>query len=131
MTAWLYSKATDHRQESILTQAMATTDNSVSQNTVAEIIADWPDEPTDIAKPIIDRYGLPDEATESRLIWCDAGPWKRTELFRDGVPHDIQKEDTDYLRLVIDYQVPPELVNAITELEFDGNGYLAISVTPA
>jgi hypothetical protein len=38
----------------------------------------WPDESKEAAQLVIDKYGDPDEATDSVLIWNKAGPWKRT-----------------------------------------------------
>lgn len=101
---------------------MSPPETTLDQRTVDELINEWPGEPAEIADRIIDRYGLPDEATASRMIWYDTGPWKRTELYRDGVPHNFPKEHTDYLEQFIDYQVPPELADEITQ--FDGSVYI-------
>jgi hypothetical protein len=44
---------------------------------------------------------------------------ERTELFRDGVPHEFPKEHTDYLEQFIDYHVPPEAADELTT--YDGS----------
>lgn len=101
---------------------MATPDTPVDQQTVDQIIGEWPDEPAEIAERMIEQYGLPNEAAPSELLWYDNGPWKRTEMFRDGVPHNFPKEHTDYLKQVIDYRVPPEKFDDLGQ--FDGSVYV-------
>jgi hypothetical protein len=101
---------------------MATTQTPVDQATVEEILAEWPEEPTEIAEDVVEQYGRPDEAAPSELCWYDNGPWKRTEMYRDGVPHNFPKEHTDYLKQVINYPVPAEKVDDITT--FDGSVYV-------
>lgn len=82
-------------------------------------LEDWPREPRDLADAMIERYGPPDDVLPSRLIWHGNGAWKRTELFRDGVPHRFPKEHTDYLEQAIDYRVPPDKTGDL--LRFDGS----------
>ena len=55
----------------------------------------------------ISKYGAPNEATASRLIWYNTGPWKRTIVYRDEVPHNFPKPHTDVLEQFIDYHVTP------------------------
>lgn len=101
---------------------MVTSKPSVDQKSVDKIIAEWPDEPTKIAEKMFDSYGLPNEAAPSELLWYDTGPWKRTELYRDGVPHHFPKKHTDYLKQVINYHVPPEKFDELGQ--FDGSVYV-------
>lgn len=100
---------------------MTTSTSPPSQETVRTIIDEWPEEPTEIAEDVTDRYGSPDETAPSQLVWHGTGPWKRTVLYRDGVPHDFPKAHTDYLKQVIDYWVPPERHDDIAR--FDGSVY--------
>lgn len=87
--------------------------------TVDAIIAGWAAIPQKAAKKMIERYGAPNEATGSRLIWFNNGPWKRTIVYRDEVPHNFPKPHTDVLENFIDYHVPPEKHNDIAA--FDGS----------
>lgn len=57
---------------------------------------------------MIDTYVTPNQATPDRLFWFDNGPWKRTVMYRDGVPHKFPDTHIDYVEQVIDYQVPPD-----------------------
>lgn len=86
---------------------------------VEEILGDWPREPRKLAEDVIEDYGLPDEAAPSRLIWHENGPWKRTELFREGVPHKFPKKHTDYLEQCIDYPIDPKIASDLTR--YDGS----------
>lgn len=101
---------------------MSSTETPVDQETVENILAEWPEEPAKIAERLIDKYGWPVEAAPSELLWNDIGQWKRTELYRDGVPHNFPKEHTDYLKQVIDYRVPPEKFDDLGQ--FDGSVYV-------
>lgn len=51
---------------------------------VKALIKDWPPMSVKAAEQTLDKYGPPNEATASRLIWFDNGPWKRTICYRDG-----------------------------------------------
>jgi hypothetical protein len=57
---------------------------------------------------LIAKYGLPDEIAASKLIWFNNGPWKRTIVFRNEVPHNFPKPHTDFVQQFIDYRVPPD-----------------------
>lgn len=80
----------------------------VDQETVDEIVAAWPDVPSEVAQTVMEKYGPPQEATPSRLIWFENAPWKRTILYRDVVQHDFPMPHPDLLEQFIDYQAPPE-----------------------
>ena len=87
-----------------------------------DVIDTWDEEPRDIAIEICDRYGDPDEVVPSRLIWHhehDDAPWKRTELWRDPVPHNFPQTHNDHLEQFIDYYVPPRLYDEIAH--YDGS----------
>jgi hypothetical protein len=91
----------------------------VSEARVNFILEDWPAPQKNIAQQMIAKYGLPNEATSSKLFWYRNGPWKRTELSRDVVLHHWPTVHTDFLTQVIDYRVPPEKFHLIAQ--FDGS----------
>jgi hypothetical protein len=74
--------------------------------TSAAVIASWPAKPQELARTLIAKYGEPQEMTPSHLIWLNNGPWKKTILYRDEIPHNFPKPHTDLLEQVIDYRVP-------------------------
>lgn len=95
------------------------TDGRVDRTSLARILDAWTDKPRQVADQMIQQYGEPHEATASRLIWFNSGPWKRTIVYRDEVPHNFPKPHTDLLEQFIDLEVP---VQAFSDLAaFDGS----------
>lgn len=92
---------------------------TVSEKDVEKTLADWPAKPKENAKIVIKKYGLPNEATRTQLVWHNNGPWKTTILNRKEVQHDWPVKHTDMLEMVIDYRVPPEKVSQLAA--FDGS----------
>ena len=91
----------------------------VDPQTVETIIAEWPAMSKQGANEIIGKYGSPNEAMNSRLIWYNNGPWKRTICYRDEVPHHFPNPHSDVVESVIDYRVPPEMFSELAK--FDGS----------
>jgi len=71
------------------------------------------------AEQTIAKYGLPQEALPSRLIWYNNAPWKRTICYRDEVPHNFPQPHSDVVENFIDYHVPPEKASELAR--FDGS----------
>lgn len=84
-----------------------------------DIITEWPKESREAAGLVLDKYGEPDEATKTRLIWHDAGPWKRVIATKDFYEHDFPAPHIDAVESVIDYRVPVELVSELAA--YDGS----------
>lgn len=78
----------------------------VAMEMVDEIVSAWPDVPREVAQTVMEKYGPPQEATPSRLIWFENSPWKRTILYRDSYQHDFPMPHPDLLEQFIDYQAP-------------------------
>lgn len=91
----------------------------VELSAVEPIISSWGETPQKVARKMLDKYGPPNEATPSRLIWFDNGPWKRTIIYRDEVPHNFPKPHTDMLEQFVNYRVPPEKFSEIAK--YDGS----------
>jgi len=91
----------------------------VSEAKLKSILNDWPAPQKNIANQMVAKYGLPNEATATKLFWYNNGPWKRTELSRDIVLHHWPIVHTDFLTQVIDYRVPPHMFHLIAQ--FDGS----------
>jgi hypothetical protein len=99
--------------------AEKTTDTFVARDIVEQFINDWNSMSKKAAKLTINQYGPPNEATESRLIWYNNGPWKRTIIYRDEIPHDFPQPHTDVIENFINYSVPPEMFSELAK--FDGS----------
>lgn len=87
--------------------------------TVRTIINAWPAMSKKSANQTIEKYGPPNEAIASRLIWYNNGPWKRTIVYRDEIPHNFPQPHSDVIENFIDYQVPLEKFSEIAH--FDGS----------
>jgi hypothetical protein len=95
----------------------------VSHATVSNIIANWKAGPKKAANMMITKYGEPNEATETHLVWWNNGPWKYTIIDNVEFPHNFPMPHKDLMRQVIDYKVPPgrldELANYDGSVIFD------------
>ena len=71
------------------------------------------------AQLVIDKYGDPDEATDSTLIWNKPGPWKRIVAYRDFDPHNFPAPHNDSVESFLEHSIPPEKAGPLAE--FDGS----------
>jgi len=85
----------------------------------SDIIRHWPEESREATQAVIDKYGEPDEATESQLTWRARGEWKRIVASRTFYEHEFPAPHQDSIESVIDYHVPPEKVSDLAA--FDGS----------
>lgn len=53
------------------------------------------------------------------MIWFNNGPWKRTIIYRDEIPHNFPKPHTDVLEQFVNYRVPSEKFSEIAK--YDGS----------
>lgn len=95
--------------------------NQQYQEYLHQILAIWPEKQREGALKIINKYGLPHEATVSRLIWYNNGPWKKTIVHREAVPHAFPTPHPDFLEQTIDYRTPIEMFDVIAH--YDGSVY--------
>ena len=79
----------------------------------------WPEEAREAAQLVIDKYGDPDEVTDSVLIWNKCGPWKRMVAYRDVDSHNFPAPHHDSVESFLQHAVPPEAVTRL--VEFDGS----------
>lgn len=83
------------------------------------VIANWPATPKEVAMKTIAKYGQPNEATPSMLVWYDNGPWKKTVVFREEVKHDFPAPHTDLMQQWIAYKVPLDKYDDLAQ--YDGS----------
>ena len=91
----------------------------VARADVDAVIGDWPPAPKKMAQDMVRRYGLPNEATPTLLIWHDSGPWKRTIVTSDETAHDFPTPHTDFISQTISYDVPVEKLAELAR--YDGS----------
>ena len=88
--------------------------------TVEQIIDNWPNEPRESAKRLVEHYGEPQEYSESQLTWHGTQDgWRRTVLSKEETPHDCPAHHTDFLEQFIDYKVPVDMFSKLAE--YDGS----------
>ena len=80
---------------------------------------DWHEAAQEAAKDMQEKYGDPDEVTESRIIWHDNGPWVRTIVYKEAVQHDFPMPHQDVLEQVIHMDVPPDYFDDLAH--YDGS----------
>jgi hypothetical protein len=90
----------------------------VGKEHVEKIIADWPSVPKEVATKMMEKYGPPNEATPTHLVWYDHGPWKWSKLYKKEWPHNFPVKHTDVLDQAIYYKVPLDKVSPLAV--FDG-----------
>lgn len=82
-------------------------------------IDDWSDTSKKAAKAMLDKYGQPDETTDSMWIWHDNGPWKRTIVYGEAVDHRFPMPHKDVLEQFVDYDAPVDKFDELAA--FDGS----------
>jgi hypothetical protein len=87
--------------------------------TGSERIAGWPKESREAAQLVLDKYGEPDEAGESQLVWHRRGEWKRIVASKAFYQHEFPAPHQDSVESFIDYRVPPEKFSDLAA--FDGS----------
>lgn len=83
------------------------------------IIRNWLPIAADVAKQLIAKYGLPQEATTNRLVWHFNRPWKRTEVVNEEVQHHFPRPHFDVLTQTVNYKVPTDKIDDLAQ--FDGS----------
>ncbi|MDP9384381.1 MAG: hypothetical protein M3P50_03940 [Actinomycetota bacterium] len=91
----------------------------VDRAEVERLIESWPKAPQTAARQMLEQYAPPNEATPTKLWWYRNGPWKRTLLTSDEIAHNFPMPHTDFLTQYIDYRVPVDRVDDVTQ--FDGS----------
>jgi hypothetical protein len=71
-----------------------------------EVLTSWPAASKTIAQQMIAKYGQPQGIGGEMLTWQSKGPWRRTVVHRDGIPHNFPTPHFDFLQQTIDYKAP-------------------------
>lgn len=88
-----------------------------SQPSAQSVIARWTPRPRRAARRLIEKYGEPNEISDSRLTWFDNGPWRKTVVYRDELEHNFPSRHYDFIEQSISYRVPPEKFNDLARLD--------------
>lgn len=91
----------------------------VDRGVADKIIAAWANRPRLGAVEMMAKYGAPQEATSQRLVWHNAGPFKRIMVMNLETPHDFPLPHVDYMEHTIAYNVPQDKVGDL--IAFDAS----------
>lgn len=83
------------------------------------VITEWPEQSREAATLVLDKYGPPDEITDTQLVWHDRSPWKRIVATKAFHHHEFPAPHFDSVEGVIDYAVPPDKLDELGR--FDGS----------
>jgi hypothetical protein len=98
---------------------VAATAHAAEPGNANQIIQGWPDTSQKAANAMIEKYGQPDEATPTMLVWENNGPWLRTIVYKQEIDHDFPMPHKDVLEQFIPYGVDPEMFDELAE--YDGS----------
>lgn len=73
----------------------------IDRTAATSMINSWPMEAKKAAMAAMEKYGAPDEATASMLVWHNNGPWKRSVVYRHEAPHDFPAAHIDVWEQVV------------------------------
>ena len=115
---WLYTALA---AGSLIVSAPALADNPPAKNTATattaadarQILKTWGPGQQLAGEEMMAKYGPPQEVTSDRMIWRDAGPFKRILLTKEMFPHDFPLPHMDYLEHTINYNVPPDRTDEV------------------
>ncbi len=78
-----------------------------------KMLGTWPPGPQLAGQEMMAKYGAPQEVTSERMIWRDAGPYKRIMLTKAMLPHDFPMPHMDYLEHTINFNVPNDKTDEV------------------
>lgn len=91
----------------------------MTAKTGAQVLQEWPEESKEAAQLVVDKYGEPQEVTDTLLIWHKPGPWKRIVASKAFFRHNFPTAHNDSIESFIDYRVPVDKFDDIAR--FDGS----------
>jgi hypothetical protein len=77
--------------------------NSKYKLYVDGILNTWQEKLREGAFKLINKYGYPDEASTSKLIWYNNGDWKRTIVHRDALIYLLPNNQSNFLEQTFEY----------------------------
>lgn len=89
------------------------------RNAAMSMINSWPMEAKKAAMTAMEKYGAPQEATATMLVWHNNGPWKRSVVYSHEAPHDFPMPHIDVWEQVVDYRVPADKFDELAA--YDGS----------
>ncbi len=101
------------------TAASAQMAGPMNMASVQRMVSGSPEASRMAAMDMMQKYGPPQEATASMLMWRNNGPWKWTRISRETIPHSFPMPHPDLLEQAIDYRVPVDMFDDLAR--YDGS----------
>ena len=79
----------------------------------------WPMASQMAVKDMVTKYGKPDEATPTMMVWNNKGPWAKTVVFKEEYQHNFPMPHTDLLQQWVGLKVPTDKLNDLAK--YDGS----------
>lgn len=79
---------------------------SWTEESVKDHIQNWKETPKGVALKLIDKYGVPDEITDQRLIWENKGEYIQTMVSNVEIEHNFPMPHKDCLKQTVRYDAP-------------------------
>jgi hypothetical protein len=98
---------------------LTTRGQKVEPTQVSQVTFDWPAGHKEAIRDLLQKYGQPDEATPSHVIWKDAGPFKKVVVFKEEAQHLFPQPHTDFVESCVMMRVPSEKIDDLAR--FDGS----------
>lgn len=75
-------------------------------DSVKQIISNWPEASQKAATATIKKYGVPDDACDSQIMWGPREPWHQIIVYQTPIPHNWPSPHLDVLEQAVNFQYP-------------------------
>lgn len=96
---------------------------SMNRGEMQGMMAQWDPASREAAMFMMEKYGPPAGMTPRMAIWHQTGPWKRTIVYAEAVPHSFPAPHPDVMEQFIEYKVPPAMYDDLAM--YDGSVVVA------
>lgn len=86
------------------------------------VVSAWPETTKKAARALIDKYGQPDEVSDTGLAWNDKDRWARVAVFRDARRNAVGLKHEDFVENTVRYRVPKNMI--VNLASFDKTLYI-------
>ncbi|RYD58411.1 MAG: hypothetical protein EOP56_05720 [Sphingobacteriales bacterium] len=82
-------------------------------------MAGWSETSQAAVREMVNKYGAPAETTPTMMVWYNNGPWVKTIVYKDAVPHSFPKEHNDVIQQWVGMKASEGKVDNL--YQFDGS----------
>lgn len=100
-------------------QQVTPVQDSMTAAQVEQMTRDWPEASRQAVQYLTDKYGAPASIGAGMAVWGETGPWKRTVVYDEAVPHHFPMQHVDVMQQWINYQAPVDQYDELAR--YDGS----------